>query len=244
MAQTGSKQVLDIINNSMKSIGALAAGETLESSAANDAFVLLNDMLDQWSNSPYMIFNINEIIFNIIPGQYVYSIGLGAYINQLAPLYINQAFVRINNLDYPIDVISVDDYEAIGFKSLNGPWPRALYYNLGATTSTINLWPKPSQGEMHLITNDLLTQFSTINDVLNLPQGYSMAIMWNLAQILLPQFSGNATPELVARIDKFAADGLAFIKRTNMQPMPMAQFDSGLTTSNSKDASWILRGGY
>ena len=53
------------------------------------------------------------------------------------PLTINSAFVRINTnsngipinnggLDYPISILHVEDYEMIGLKTLNGPWPKAL----------------------------------------------------------------------------------------------------------------------
>lgn len=237
-------QALDLITMAYKNIGALAAGEQLESSMANDAFDLLNDMLDQWSNSPYVVYNVREIIYQLISGQYIYSVGIGQDINEEPPLVINQAFVRVANIDYPVAILAVDDYELIGLKSLNGPWPRGLYYNLGAPNATLSVWPNPSSGELHLFCNSILTNFSTINDSVVLPQGYKMAIIWNLAQLLIPQYPSSATPEVIARIDKFAADGLASIKRTNMQPMPVSRMDDVLVATRQKDAGWILTGGF
>lgn len=237
-------QPLDIIKMAYKNIGALASGENLESSMANDAFDLLNDLLDQWSNSPYMIYNVNEIIFNLVSNQYVYTVGVGQQVNVAPPLVINQAFVRVSNIDYPVAILAVDDYELIGLKSLNGPWPRGLYYNLGAPNATLSVWPNPSSGEMHLFANSLLTNFTTINDTVVLPQGYKMALIWNLSQLLIPQFPSGASPEVISRVDKFASEGLAHIRRTNMQPMPVSRMDDVLVATRQKDAGWILTGGF
>ena len=56
---------IDIISRSLKDIGALEAGETPTPDAAQDAFDLLNDMIDQLSNESMMVFYKTEIIFPI-----------------------------------------------------------------------------------------------------------------------------------------------------------------------------------
>ena len=62
-------QPIDIISRALKDIGALEAGETPTPEAAQDAFDMLQDMLDQWSNESMMVFYKTEIIFPITPGQ-------------------------------------------------------------------------------------------------------------------------------------------------------------------------------
>jgi len=66
---------IDIITGALKDIGALAAGESPTSDAAQDALEMLNLLVDQWSNENMMVFNIQEIIWNVIPGQVQYTIG-------------------------------------------------------------------------------------------------------------------------------------------------------------------------
>jgi len=73
-------QPIDIISGALKDIGALAAGETPTSDATQDAFNMLNDMVDQWSNESMMISYKTEIIFPITPGQIQYTIGPGGTI--------------------------------------------------------------------------------------------------------------------------------------------------------------------
>ena len=200
----------DIISRALKDIGALEAGEVPTAEASQDAFDMLQDMLDQWSNEDMMVFYKNEIIFPVVSGQTQYTIGPGGQIGAIftgsitgnvltitsiqsggislgqtlsgtgitsgttivqmltgagnnvneagtyllnktysspissetinsyyqRPLRFNSAFVRINTysngqpitnggLDYPVSVLNVEQYQMIGLKTLNGPWPKA-----------------------------------------------------------------------------------------------------------------------
>ena len=65
----------DIVSRALKDIGALEAGETPSPDAAKDAFEMMNDMIDQWSNENMMVFNVTEIICPVIAGQTQYTIG-------------------------------------------------------------------------------------------------------------------------------------------------------------------------
>ena len=71
---------IDIISRALKDIGALAAGETPSPEASQDAFDMLNDMLDQWSNENMMVYYKTEIIFPITQNQTQYTIGPGGQI--------------------------------------------------------------------------------------------------------------------------------------------------------------------
>ena len=66
---------IDIISRAMKDIGALASGETPSSEEAQDAFDMLNDLIDQWSNEDMIVFNVTEIIWPVVAGQVQYTIG-------------------------------------------------------------------------------------------------------------------------------------------------------------------------
>ena len=319
-------QPIDIISRAMKDIGALASGETPSPDEAQDAFDMLNDMIDQWSNEDMMIFYKTEIIYPITPGQTQYTIGSGGQIgasitgsidgniltvtaitsgavavnqtlsgtgitpgttitqmltgaggnvNEVGtyqlnisqsvastaislyyqrPLNIDSAFVRINTnsngtpivnggLDYPVAILNVEDYQMIGLKTLNGPWPKALYYQPTETLGNIFVWPNPAQGEMHIFANTNFGRFVTMYDNVNLPQGYSMALRWCLAERLMPMY-GKASQTQIAMIAAYAGQGKATIKRTNMKPVQSARFNDALLSSRQKDAGWILTGGF
>lgn len=317
---------IDIISRALKDIGALEAGEVPTADAAQDAFDMLNDMLDQWSNEGMMVYNYTEIVFPVVQNQINYTLGpsgnvgsnfegsitgdiltitsvnsgsvtlnqyidggsvaagtqiisfltgAGGVINASGtyklnipqtvaattivgyyqkPLGINSAFVRINTnsnginvqnggLDYPVAVLGLDEYELIGLKTLNGPWPKALYYNPGDVLGNLFVWPNPSQGEMHIFTDTIFTRYNTMYDDLAMPQGYTNAMRWCLAQYLMPMY-GKSNPQQIAMITSYANVARAKIKRTNMKPQQVARCDDVITNSKARDAGWILSGGF
>ncbi len=73
-------QPLDIVTKALTAIGAHAAGEPVDPQDANDAFDTLNDMLDQWSNDRMLIYCIQEVIHELVGGQYIYTIGNGGMV--------------------------------------------------------------------------------------------------------------------------------------------------------------------
>jgi hypothetical protein len=388
----------DIISRALKDIGALEAGEVPTAEASQDAFDMLQDMLDQWSNEDMMVFYKNEIIFNITPGQIQYTIGpggqiganfngyiqgniltitqlinggislnqtvtgtnvpsgttitqmltgAGGQVNELGtyllntytnnpspaftgsisgttltvtaitqgtlgagsvitgtgvqsttsigaqlsgttggvgtysvsisqtvgsesmtgtppwmtfnsyyqrPLTLNSCFVRINTtsnsqpitgggLDYPVAVLNIEQYEMIGLKTLNGPWPKAIYYEPTETLGNIYVWPNPSQGQMHIFVDQIFSRFTTQFDNINLPQGYNMALRWCLAERLMPMY-GKASPTQIQMIMKYAAQSKSTVKRTNMRPPIVSTYADSLLVGRQKDAGWILSGGF
>jgi hypothetical protein len=320
----------DIVSRALKDIGALEAGETPNPDAAKDAFEMMNDMIDQWSNENMMVFNVTEIICPVISGQTQYTIGpnpstlnfigasftgsisgniltvtaiasgaiaqgqtlsgtgitagtkitqfltgAGGNINETGtyqlnisqtvasttitayyqkPLNIDSAFVRVNTtsngqpitgggLDYPMSVLALQDYEMIGLKTLNGPWPKAVYFNPGSDSGNLFIWPSPSQGEMHLFANTLFSRYDSMYEDLQLPQGYSMALRWCLAERLMPMY-GKASATQITMIQTFAGQAKATLKRTNMSPLQTARYPDALLVNKSKDAGWILTGGF
>jgi hypothetical protein len=317
---------IDIISRSLKDIGALEAGETPTPDAAQDAFDLLNDMIDQLSNESMMVFYKTEIIFPITSGKTQYTIGPGGQIgasftgsisgttltitaiasgavalgqtisgtgitagttivgfgtgsggniNETGtytvnvsqsvtsttissyyqrPLSITSAFVRINTnsngqpivnggLDYPVAILAVEDYEMIGLKTQSGPWPKALYYQPSELLGNIFVWPNPSQGEMHLFADTLFSRYTTMNDTISLPQGYTMMLRWCLAERLMPMY-GKASATQISMIQAFAAQSKSTVKRTNMRPVQTSRFADALLSGRQKDAGWILSGGF
>jgi hypothetical protein len=228
------------------SSGAVAQGQTLKGTGITSGTKIVDFLTGAGGN-------INEVgtyLLNIT--QTVSSTAITAYYEK--PLQINSAFVRINTnsngqpivnggLDYTVSILALQDYEMIGLKTLNGPWPKALYFNPGADTGNLFVWPNPSQGEMHLFANTIFSRYDTLYDPIVLPQGYSMALRWCLAERLMPMY-GKASSVQIQMINAYAAQAKATLKRNNMSPLQVARYPDALMNSRSKDAGWILTGGF
>jgi hypothetical protein len=170
------------------------------------------------------------------------------------PLAINSGFVRVNTnsngvpvyqggLDYPLSVLDYGQYQMIGLKTLSGPWPKAFYYQPSEELGNIFVWPNPSQGEMHLFADTLFTRYTNLTDPMYLPQGFSNALRWLLAERLMPMF-GKVNGTQLQMIGAYAAQAKSELKRTNMRPPPVSRYDEVITSSRSRDAGWILSGGF
>jgi len=142
-----------------------------------------------------------------------------------------------------MSVLALQDYEMIGLKTLNGPWPKAVYFNPGSDSGNLFIWPNPSQGELHLFANTLFSRYDSMYEDLQLPQGYSMALRWCLAERLMPMY-GKASATQITMIQQYAGQAKATLKRTNMSPLQVARYPDALLTGKAKDAGWILSGGF
>jgi len=197
--------------------------------------------------------NVNELgTYTVSRSQSVASTAMTGYYER--PLTIESAFVRVTTtsngapiygggLDYPISVVSLEEYESIGLKSLNGPWPKVVYYQPSELLGTVYVWPNPAQGEMHLFASTLFRQFGSLFDTIQLPQGYNMALRWNLAERLMPMY-GKASEIQIAMIQQYAAQAKSTVKRTNMRPPQIARYPEYLLFGKAKDAGWIMDGGF
>jgi hypothetical protein len=55
---------------------------------------------------------------------------------------------------------------------------------------------------------------------------------------------GKASTVQIQMINAYAAQAKATLKRTNMSPLQVARYPDALMNSRSKDAGWILTGGF
>jgi hypothetical protein len=161
------------------------------------------------------------------------------------PLRVTNSFTRIttgtNGLDYPIEVISQERYIEIGFKGISAPWPIVAWYNPTMPLGNIYFYQNPSSaGELHLFTDNILTNLASLTQNVILPQGYVRMIKWNLARELAPEYG----KEWTAIMEKAAKESWDAVKSLNSIPVPVAKYDTDLLTHQRTDAGWILYGGF
>jgi hypothetical protein len=96
---------------------------------------------------------------------------------------------------------------------------------------------------MHLFTSTIFSNYETFYDEIVLPQGYSMALRWNLAERLMPMY-GKASATQIQMINAYAAQSKSTIKRNNMRPIAAATYPDSMLVGRAKDAGWILSGGF
>ena len=197
--------------------------------------------------------NVNEGgTYSVSKSQTAASTTITAYYER--PLTIESAFVRVATqqggtniaggyLDYPVAILSLEEYESLGIKQLNGPWAKMVYYQPSETLGTLYVFPNPSSGELHLFASTIFRTFDNYYETITLPQGFNMAMRWCLAERFMPMY-GKASPTQITMINAFASQAKATIKRTNMRPPQVSRYPDALMVGRAKDAGFIMDGGF
>lgn len=220
---------LDLIAATMRTLGVLATGESPTSEEATEGLAALNRMLDSWSTEGLLVFAITEEApLTLTGGDATYTLGAAGDITT-RPITIEKALIRDGSTDYPIRLLSLDEYARIPDKSVRSTHPDRLYDDGGYPQRTLTLYPVPASAvSLILWTKRALSQIATQGTSLSLPPGYERALVYNLAIDLAPEY-GKPLREDVASI---AVGSKADIKRANKK-----------IQSLSCDAALLVRGG-
>lgn len=162
------------------------------------------------------------------------------------PARIRRSFTRVttsaaSGLDYWFEMISFERYNEIGLKTVPGPWPYLAAYQPTFPLGTLWVYPSPSiAGQVFLYTDLILSQFTSLTQLVNLPQGYNRALKKLLALELCPTFGKNPSPQLILQ----AKEAKNLLKDQNSSPVTTLRYDADLVYANHNDAGWCLDGGF
>lgn len=232
----------DIIKESLEMIGIGAEGETLSAETQNSGLNSLNLMLSMWGGRNLLTTAEIRESFTLTASQASYLMGVNSValptdFNTTKPSRIISAFLRdTSGNDYPIKLISREEYNDIAVKAIDGI-PEVLAQDPGATQQanqvmTVYLYPAPyvSTYTLFLFSEKPLTWISALEDTITMEYAYIAAIVSNLARILSQKYGRVLHPETI----KMANDSLSVIETINSsQKRPVA--DVGLPIPESSN---------
>jgi hypothetical protein len=192
--------VSDLIHSSFRLIGAIAAGETLETNELNDAFVSLNQMIGVWNTEGPSVYARKQALIPVAANNSVYALSE-------RPIHIDSASLATSNIDCPLDIVDAVGWEAIQEKNATAVIAQKLYCDYLYPTATVRIWPVPRVGgTLELWIYAAILSFQTVNDVIDLPPGYEIALRYNFAVAVLPEYPrSQADPSLPAQAQMYKA---------------------------------------
>lgn len=201
---------LDIITGAAKLLGVVFKSEALSSDEANDGLIVLNDMLDSWSNDGLVTY-AHTLDTLTLTGATSYTIGTGGTFNTSRPINIITAVVRNSSVDYPLKIITPEEYQTqIAAKSVTSQIPEYLTYDNGYPLGTIKMYTVPVTGSsLILLSNKPLSNLAALTTTVDLPPGWKRALKTNLAIELAAQYDQEPAASVVTN----AAKSLGAIKR-------------------------------
>lgn len=191
----------------------LASGEAADAADAALALSSLNAMVESWSLEPSAILVPRMQPLPLIPGISSYTIGpTGDLVTTRPADLLDASFVRFGDVDQPVRLVTIYDWNAIPVKDVGG-WPFALYYDQAIPDGRIHLFPVPSQGGMvlHVADRDGFAQWPTLDTDIPMGPGYLRALQYNLAVEIADLFGRPVAPN----VQRIANGAKRTLKRQN-----------------------------
>jgi hypothetical protein len=205
---------LTLITDALIEIGAHDLGQTVPAEDAALGLRYLNRIMERWSNSPGLFPVLPEISVPM-SGAASYTIGPTGDVVSTRPLRIDRATFVLGEVEYPVNVLSRQEWDAIAVKNVTGSPVSDVWFDASVTNARIYTYPIADTGTLKLDAPTLLTTFASTSTTLTLPVGYESAIVLTLASDIAGAFQRPVTPDLRAR----AAGAVRVLKRMNSEPL-------------------------
>jgi len=211
--------VSDLIHSSFRLIGAIAAAEDLETNELNDAFVSLNQMLASWNTEGASLAARKRLTVPLTAG------GSNSYALPERPLHIESASVSSASgaIDSELEIVDSTGWEAIPEKLAQSVYVRKLFCDYAYPNSTVYIAPVPRlAGTLELWIYAAVAQFASVSASIDLPPGYEIALRYNFAIALLPEYPrSQGDPSLPAQAQMFKAAIVQLNASNHMRSRPV-----------------------
>lgn len=197
-----------LIHSSLRAIAQLGPGRTASTSETTDALLVLNSMLDSWNTLRSNIFTIDRQTVALSAGVSSYNVTTTA-----RPVRIERAATTTDagQTETKVELLTFEQWSA----GENG-----LYYDRDYATGVLKLRPDPDGSEtLYLYVWQPLSQIAalSLDSEAVLPEGYSDAIRYALAERLAVEWDRPLRPEVV----ELARQARANIKSLNTPTLYM-----------------------
>lgn len=211
----------EIIERAYRIIGKLSMGENLSGEMHTQAVLALNSMVKSWQSRHVFLWTIKEFSQSLTQGVTTYSLA-----SQDPPIYaIDRAYLRIDNIDRPVNVASWRQYQDIPDKTSPGD-PSVVALD-GQITPTLYVWPVPSQARTLRYTGIVkLKDFDTQGGNPDFPVTYLEALTFGLAHKLACEY------------------GLPIAERRELERQFMAEFQEAKTGERERAEYEFVEGAF
>lgn len=226
--------IRDIVTDALADIGVLGAGEVADAGQGSAALRKLNSRLDLWKARNLFIPHLTRATATLTASQASFTVGAGGQINIPRPgLGQLERVTYIDTGTNPALELSLGpllleaEYQAIPDKAETGSLPSQVYYNPTYPLGTLYPFPIPTGAGLQWVLYYWapVAEFADINVVVDLPAGYRQLLITALAVDLLPSYSRQPNPALVAQ----AAEAMRTVTLSNQRLVMLHNDADGIT---------------
>jgi hypothetical protein len=189
----------DIVKKALQKNGVLTKSDDMSGDEAADGLYALNSILGSWSNEKLLI-NARMIeTFPLVSDKAIYTMGSGGDFDTARPIKILSAYIRQGNTDYPLEIVPLEVYDRVQNKDTN-TIPQWMAVDQSYPLMRLSFYAEPYAGlNVYIRSEKPLTEFATLDTVVDLPAGWERALIYNLAVDQSPEY-GQPVNEAVYEI--------------------------------------------
>jgi len=196
----------DIIKAALRKVKAIPPGGDAPSTAMeSEASLALNSMVMSWQNEGIFLWALASDTLNLTAGVADYDI------SNVKVIGIQNCFIRVDGYDYPIRVITRDEYMSIPEKSLQAR-PEQVYLHRELAKSTLTFWYVPDTN--YTLRYTTIVRLQDMDEMTNnpdFPVEWSEALIYGLAYALAPDYDLPVEEQDRLRRDAREKKNIAFL---------------------------------
>jgi len=175
-----------IIRQAMLSCGLIQKGQEPDSQDYADYMPRLNELINLKQTQGLKLWLQQDTQINLTAGVNNYVLGPGGSIMTTKPMRVlNEGYyLDTNNISRPIFAISKNEWFMLSTRTQQGPITQ-FYVDKQQLNLSVWFWLTPdaeaATGSAHLIVQQQVTNMVNLNDSLNFPQEWFIALHWGLA---------------------------------------------------------------
>ena len=208
---------LDILKRAMRLAGVYSLGEEPTADESASGLMALNAMIESMANESLLIYVHTADSSPLVAATSLYTLGASGTVVTTRPIQaLDTSYIVYQNVSYPCALLTLEQYNAIPYKTQTSEFPFSLWYEDTYPNASITVYPTPTASSTLVFwSKKQLSGFATLTDVVTLPTGYFDLLCYNMAVYWAPEFDGAEVPRAVILQ---ASNLKRTIKRTNTKP--------------------------
>jgi hypothetical protein len=174
-----------IIREAMRNAKLIGKGEDPSSEDYAEYMPRLNDLINVWQTQGLKLWLQTDLSVTLVAGTALYTFGTTGTVVMTKPTRVVQAYyLDSSDNRRPLLVLSRDEYTRLS-NVVNQGQINSYYVDKQQATLNVYFWLTPDSdaatGTAHLIIQQQVTNIVSLNDTMNFPPEWFLALHWGLA---------------------------------------------------------------
>lgn len=174
-----------IIRDAYYDAGLLQEGESPNSEQLVSGMRKLTDLINLWQTQSLKLWLNTDVTVTLVAGRGTYLLGPSGDVNIVKPLRVLEAYVKsASGIRRPLTPLAWADYVRLSQVNQTGQI-NSYFVDKQQSLLSVLFWPVPdavaAAGTVHLVVQSQVINFIALNETINFPIEWRIALRWGLA---------------------------------------------------------------